>query len=108
MSIGRIDELPLRCYLKLGVERDEDDGELFLSAVIMESPPEDGWESDCDYFSHVPKTHAAGSRCGHADGRKYIHNDTCHMGTSAAIGELGLFTRRVADMVNLFVNARKR
>jgi hypothetical protein len=112
MSIGRIDELPLRVYLKIGREEDPETGMEFLAAVLMESPPDGGWESDCEYFRHVPRVHAKGGglpggrRCGHVDGRRYVHDDRCLMGTSSAPNDLGGLILNVASMVNAYIDGR--
>jgi len=48
--------LPFRCYLKVGRESDPETGEDFLTAVIMEDPPEAGWRDR-------PERHRFDERC---------------------------------------------
>lgn len=67
--------MPPNFYLKCGMEVDPETGAPFLSAVIMEVPPEGGWASLADYFR------APGYK---EDGRleRFKLEDACRVGIS--------------------------
>lgn len=84
--------MPLNFYLQCAVEVDLDDNGRFLSAVIMEVPPDNGWASLDDYFGSP----------GHGEDKRlemYKFDDSCRAGVSASIDDPQSFDRLVIDMI---------
>jgi hypothetical protein len=53
MNLGEaLKRMPPNFYLKCGVEIDDESDAPFISAVIMETPPEEGWPSLAAYFNN--------------------------------------------------------
>ena len=87
--------MPPNFYLKCGMEEaedgDEDDEGIFLSAVIMEEPPEGGWPTRGAYFGHNPPEGP--------EEFPWKFDDSCRVGVSGSADDPANFERLVIDMI---------
>lgn len=85
--------MPPNFYLQCAVEENREDNTRFLSAVIMEKPPVEGWSSLDAYF---------GSLGNRDDGRLelYKFDDSCRVGVSASINDPASFERLTIGMID--------
>jgi hypothetical protein len=94
--------LPERVYLKCQVELDEEEDEKFLSAVLMEAPPDDGWTIPT-YFDEPP-----GVKRAHDEAwlERFRHDDVARIGTSASHDDPASFNRLTISMIESFLKKK--
>lgn len=95
--IEALTKIPPGFHLEIARERDPEDGHEFLTAVLMEEPPEDGWPSLAAYFGHEGgPTHAD-------DAQRlslYAHDDAARVGISTPPEDPVSFERLLIDMID--------
>jgi len=88
--------IPPNYYLKCAVEQDdEDEDERYLTAVLMEEPPEGGWTIPT-YFNEPPGTPRAHDE---AWLERYRHEDVARVGVSGVLHDPANFERLLIDMI---------
>lgn len=102
MISSLIAKLPRRFYLKMQVELAEDETHEFLSAVIMEEPPEDGWTIPT-YFDEPP-----GVKRAHTEEwlGKYRHEDVARVSVTGSTDEPKVFEKLLTDMFDYWLRKK--
>lgn len=95
-------KLPPNFYLKCAVEKDPEDGHQFLSAVLMEEPPDGGWTSPDAYFG------GTGYVGGEERIRPWKFDDACRVGVTVETGNRTSFERLVIGMIESTVERRSQ
>lgn len=87
--------MPPNFYLKIGVEKSEEDGHRYLCASIMEVPPEDGWTIQT-YFNDPP-----GTKRAHDEKwlEPHRYEDTVRVAVTADVDDPAAFERLLIGMI---------
>jgi hypothetical protein len=85
--------MPKNFHLKCSVEQDPDEEHPFLSAVIMEAPPDEGWPTLDAYFGSP----------GHPNDEdrlnRFRYDEACRVGTSARYDDPQTFEAMIVNMI---------